>query len=135
MKVRGTCTHISCKQLCKTVELNLTQEQFDVLIQHAPSNDRDHFLYKDCSLFNAFEFEVLSIDGIVVSGRSEGLLNTALVKNNGLRAFKATTRNEEQERYNELFDIAKTLAREGISLDQFSELTPEDKERIKEGIA
>lgn len=135
MIVRGVCTHISCNQSCKTVELDLTQEQLDMLIQQAPSNDKDHFLYRDCSLLNAYEFEILSIDDIVVSGRSEGLLNTALVKNNGLRAFRATTRNEEQDRYNELFDIAKALAREGIPLDQFSELTPEDKEKIKEGIA
>lgn len=135
MKVRGVCTHISCNQPCKSIELELKEDVFETLIQQAESNDRDHFLYKDCRLFNAYDFEIQSIDGAVISGRSEGLVNTALVKNNALRAFRATTRNEEQERYNELFDIAKILAKDGVSLSQFSELSAEDRNKIKEGIA
>ena len=134
MKVRGVCTHISCNQPCKTVQLNLEENIFNTLIQQAPSDDKDHFLYKDCQLFNAFEFEILSIDGSVIAGRSDGLLDTALVKNSALKSFRATARNQDQERHNELFDIAKALAREGVSPDRFSELSPEDKVKIKEGI-
>lgn len=135
MKVRGECTHISCKQPCRHIELDMNEDLFRTLVQQAPSNDQDHFLYKDCSLFNSQEFEILSIDGTVIAGRSEELLNSALIKNNALRAHRATFRNEEQERYNELFDIAKALAKEGVSLDQFSELKAEDIKSIKEGIA
>lgn len=134
MQVRTQCTHISCRQeKCYTLMLEMTQEAYDKAVAQAPTNDpnKKNILYKECPLFRSHEHEVLAVDTMILDPQSDQLFTTAKERNNALRAFNMRMRDEHVKRYQELYDLVKTLVLQGADVEEFSQLTDEDCARLK----